>query len=68
VRHFFDYGDATAFAYIRYPRPLQWRWPQIQLDEASSVGLGMVDFLEIAAAERSRVGDRAWRLYFFFGI
>ena len=40
----------------------------LPLDEASSAGLGMVDFLEIAAAERSGVGDRAWRLYFFFGI
>jgi hypothetical protein len=40
----------------------------LQLDEASSAGPGMVDILEIAAAERSRVGDRAWRLYFFFGI
>ena len=40
----------------------------LQLDETSSAGLGMVDFLEIAAAESSRVGDRVWRLYFFFGI
>ena len=40
----------------------------LPLDEASSAGLGMVDFLEIAAAERSGVGHRAWRLYFFFGI
>ncbi|MFZ0210438.1 MAG: hypothetical protein WAL59_30770 [Roseiarcus sp.] len=40
----------------------------LPLDEASSAGLGMVDFLEIAAAERSGVGDRVWRLYFFFGI
>ena len=40
----------------------------LQLDEASSAGLGRVDFLEIAAAERSGVGDRAYRLYFFFGI
>jgi hypothetical protein len=63
------------------PKPLQrskisWRGGArrlrdsafLQLDEASSAGLGMVDFLEIAAAERSRVGDRAYRLYFFFGI
>jgi hypothetical protein len=40
----------------------------LPLDEASSAGPGMVDFLEIAAAERSVVGDRVWRLYFFFGI
>jgi hypothetical protein len=31
----------------------------LPLDEASSAGLGTVDFLEIAAAERSGVGDRA---------
>jgi len=40
----------------------------LQLDEASSAGIGRVDFLEIAAAERSGVGDRAYRLYFFFGM